>query len=346
VILAHTITYAEMAKSKEPVVNAQGIMIDGPDRKMVDEHTKWIQWQKSVQKASEQLRVVPTHVMDYFQATKHLSRPPKDGDVNIMQNGPIDPKLIELPETILTPEPLMSYQPPKNFRLTWSWTALETFRRCPAMWAAKYFYKTVKEAESEAMRWGNIVHAALEHAVLGTATSYELKIITDMDAMKYVDVLNTFKTRGAEVAVEKEMCFDNKMQFSSWKAWDSVWFRGKADVLVVNDNKVTVWDYKTGAVKPELGQLELMCVCAALYYPQAEVFDGRLLFLKHGVIERLPKPILRSELKPILQKVLADVARMQEAANCEVFPARKSGLCRANGKGYAGCANKECPHAK
>ena len=321
---AHTMIYPAFAAAKQPVIDLTGHLIGGPDRKQDDARAKWLGWQKAIQQA-ERLGQVPPNVMDYFQKTKHLAHPPKSGDLDIFGKHEIDvPK-----EDVIK----------KPFRLTWSWTALSTFNRCPQQWAAKYFYKTLKEEETEALRYGNAVHVAMERAVLGTHTPNDSGLIEGLNAAKYIKALEAARAKGAEIHVEKELCFDRKLGFSSWKDWDNVWFRGKADVLIVNGDKLTVWDYKTGKVKPEPEQVKLMCAFAALYFPQAQTFDGKLLFLKHDRVEPcFEKPITRAELKPILKDTLAQVARMQQAVDCETFVAKKSGLCR----NYCGVTT--CPH--
>lgn len=367
-LYAHKITYPELAAAKVAVVTLEGEMIGGPDRRNETEAWKWKEWQHAVQSAARTPKAVPQNVMDYFQATKHLMRPPQPGDkalggVGLLKN------LLEAEDVLAVraPHPLSggkipdggiiiddpmnnggiirpttAFKPP---RFTWSYSQLSTFLQCPARWAAEKYYKTVPYIESEAQKYGNLVHSALEHAVLGRATAAEQKLISDINAGKYVRALENVRSQGAEIHVEKEMCFTNKLKFCGW--WDNsiVWYRGKADVLVVNRNKLTVWDYKTGAVKPDLLQLRMMCAFAALYFPQIEIFDGKLLFLAHDKIEGLERPLTRAELKPILTEVISIVRRMEAAWESETFPCRKSGLCRPNGRGYAGCGNKACPHA-
>lgn len=331
-ILAHTLTYPELAKAKEGVMNLQGVMIGGPDRKTDDPRNMWLNWQRAVQDAARKPGVVPKNVMEYFQATKHLTKPPASGDLAITQDRPINPTLIiEEPEIIMS----KPFTPP---RFTWSYTSMNEFLTCPAQWAAEKYYKTVPYVESEAMRWGNVVHKALENAVLGKATPMDAKVISDGGYAKYIQALEKAKAGGAEIHVEKEMCFTDKLKFCGW--WDNniVWYRGKADVLIINGNKLTVWDYKTGAVKPDLLQLRMMCAFAALYFPQVEIFDGKLLFLAHDKIEGLEKPLLRTDLKPILAEVLGVVRRMEAAWESQNFPCKKNGLCR----NY--CAHTECPH--
>ena len=46
--------------------------------------------------------------------------------------------------------------------LPWSFTSLESFKNCPFAYQAKYVLKTVKEAPTEAMTWGNRVHKDFE----------------------------------------------------------------------------------------------------------------------------------------------------------------------------------------
>lgn len=359
-IQAHKLTFLEMINSDTPVINHKGIMIGGPNRKAYDDKVKWSAWQKAVQHACREVGAVPPNVMSYFQDTKHLSSPPKKGDVNIMQNGPIEDALIlkEVRICAALPPDTAPYteggvfEMPKNKlvskppRFTWSYSQLSSFLNCPCAWAAQKYYKTAPYVESEAMRIGNVVHKALENAVIGKASASELKLIKDWNADKYVRVLEQMRSQGAQVYAEKELCFDNKLRFSSWWANDTVWFRGKADIIVIKDNKLTVWDYKTGKVTDDQLQLRMMCAFAALYYPEVDIFDGKLLFLRHDQIGGLKEPLKRSDMKPILAEVISIVRRMEAAWESECFPAKKSGLCRPNGKGYAGCQNKACPHAE
>lgn len=343
-IYAHTLTYPEVTASKEAVVNLQGIMIGGPDRKMIDEWSKWVAWQKAIQSASQKPGVVPKRVMDYFQATKSLTKPPTSAlpaeDAQIITAPPFN--IVSPGLTILNaePEPLMSFTPP---RFTWSWSQYNSFLTCPNKWLAEKYFKTIPYVESEAMRVGNMVHETAEHYVKSkTGQSFKPNLIHGQYlpmVQRYCDALVTAHLNGAEIHVEKEMCFTDKFKFCGW--WDNniVWYRGKADVLVLKDNKITVWDYKTGAHKPEFMQLKMMCAFAALYFPQAELFDGRLIFTKHNKVEALDKPLTRAELKPILQEIIANVRRMEDTWEHGEAPARKNGLCRQY------CGHPTCPHA-
>ena len=73
IIYAHTMTYPAFAASKQPVIDKGGRLIGGPDRRLDDERTKWLAWQRDV-KAAERVQQVPADVMDYFQKTKPVLR--------------------------------------------------------------------------------------------------------------------------------------------------------------------------------------------------------------------------------------------------------------------------------
>lgn len=267
-LYAHKITYPELAVAKVAVVTLEGEMIGGPDRRNETEAWKWKEWQHAVQSAARTPKAVPQNVMDYFQATKHLMRPPQPGDKALGGTGMLK-DLLEAEDVpaVLAPHPLSegkipdggiiidnpmnnggiirpttAFKPP---RFTWSYTSLQEFLTCPAQWAAKRYYKTIKEGETEAMRVGNLVHETAEHYLkskIGVSFS-QSKIHSAYlpQVQKYCDAL---VASGAELHVEKEMCFDKNMKPSHWKAWDTVWVRSKADVLAKKSNKVSLIDWK------------------------------------------------------------------------------------------------------
>ena len=248
-----------------------------------------------------------------------------------MQKGPIEEALI-VPST---------FKPP---RFTWSYTSLQEFLTCPAQWAAKRYYKTLKETESEAMRVGNMIHETAEHYLkqkLGqTHNPNKIHTMYLPHVKSYCDAV---LASGGEVFPEMEMCFTSAFKPCGWRDWDTVWVRGKGDVIVKKGNKVSLLDWKTGKYKEDFLQLKLFAVMSALTpgFEDVQEFDPKFIFTKEAApknILRLPEPIKRSELKQVLSEILIDVRRMEAAWESECFPAKKNGLCRQ------WCANTECPH--
>jgi len=240
VIYAHQITFQQLQASKEAVCDLQGRMIGGPDTKMESDWTKWVLWQKAIQKAP--VGSVPPDVMAYFQKTKGLTKVPTRIDVEdaILITPAPPPYNIESQGLQMTQA--KPFTPP---RFTWSYTSMAEFLTCPAQWAAKRYFKTIKDVESEAMRVGNMIHETAEHYLKSKIgqTFKPSSIHTQYlpVVQKYCDAL---VASGAELHVEREMCFDKQMKVSAWKAWDTVWVRSKADVLARKDQRLSIVDWK------------------------------------------------------------------------------------------------------
>lgn len=335
-IPAHTLTFPQVLASKVAVTTLSGYLIGGPDRKNESAGARWLAWQKDVQAAFREMKV-PQGVMDYFQATKHLSAPPKEIVGGLVVTA-------ENKEVLVCADLTVYNKPFKPPRFTWSYTSMQEFLTCPAQWAAKRFYKTIKDVESAAMRDGNITHETGEHYLkkaLGLPANAGKISAAHLPPIKpYCDAL---LASGAELFVEKEMCFTKQFKPCGWRDWETVWVRGKGDVLAKKGNKLSILDWKTGKFKEDFLQLKLFAVLSALTpgFEDIQEFDPKFIFLKESgarAILRLPEPIKRSELKPVLAEILAVVRRMEEAWDSENFPCKKNGLCR----NY--CANTQCPH--
>jgi hypothetical protein len=317
-VFLHQLKFEEIGASTLPVVDLVGNLWGGPDRKNVIQRDLWLAWQKDVQAASNIIGKVPVPVMDQFQATKIYNRPPWG-------------------ETKEAATPVAVQRP----RFTWSYTSMQEFITCPAMWAAKRFYKTIKEAETEQQRWGQSVHEANEKALKGAKlSSGDKKIIDESGSEPYLNALLNAKNSGAELMVEREMCFTEDLKPCGWKDWNTVWVRGKGDVLVFqrHKKKVVVYDWKTGKIKDDVAQIELMLIFASWLEPEIETFDGKLIFLKYNKVLGLPAPLNREQLQEKWAGFLSTVNQMQQAWNNESFRKQTNGLCRQY------CGNRECPH--
>lgn len=382
VSLAHTLTYPQVLNAKEGVMNLQGIMISGPDRKFDDEGMKFRAWQKAVQHASLTIGAVPADVMSYFQKTKHLSRPPKTGDLNILQSGPIEDALIIHPDvlkdleqtypesdlgrfvpvekippldivspglTILSPEPetLMSFTPPAGFkppRFTWSYTSLNEFLTCPAQWAAKRFYKTIVDVPGEAMRIGNLIHETAEHyGKKMIGVTYKESSIHSQYLPAVQKYVDALVASGAELHFEKEMCFTKAFKPCGWKDWNEVYVRSKSDVLAKKGVRLSIVDWKTGKYKEDFLQLKMFAVFAALTPGFEDVQEFDPKFI--FTKEAAPKNILRLP-APIqrseLKGVLGEILGV--VRRMEAAWESETFPCKKNGLCRNWCNNKECPH--
>lgn len=186
--------------------------------------------------------------------------------------------------------------------------------------------KRVHEPETEELRWGNKVHKAIEETIKPTAplTPDLIETVTP-----YKKVVESIKLIPGNLEVEKQLAVTKFLQPSSYYS-DDVWCRGKADVTIENGEVICVFDWKTGGrdeaaiLRHSPDQLYLMSLMLKTLYPNAKIFKGAYIWLKH---KRLTKfNFLERELS--WNKFLPDVMDMEASFANGYWPKRKSGLCK------------------
>ncbi len=120
----------------------------------------------------------------------------------------------------------------------------------------------------------------------------------------------------------------------------NVWFRGIADLLILNNDKKLAWviDYKTGksAKYADKGQLELMALATFKHYPEVETVRAGLLFVVSNDLIKDNYTIEQEE--TMWTKWLSKYSDMETAFENDTWNPNPSGLCKA------WCPVLECPH--
>jgi hypothetical protein len=302
-------------KNMPSVIDSAGILWAGPDRKGLNAPNPtdlFKKWQRDTQEALGTAGVVPRHVSEFFQATKHFSKAPKKSEAEAIA------KNIVVPQTApVTPER----------RFTWSFSQLSQFETCPFQWAAERFYYTVPRQDTEATRWGTEVHKAFEDYVGSDGAIEPPDQLHFMGGKKYAQVLLGAKKKGMTVMCEFQMALNRKLQPVDFDS-DEAWARGIADVVIIDGDKVRIWDWKTGKEKDDQTQLLIFCAFIAQYFPQLNDFQAEFVWLKSDKKTGMPRPISRKELLPIWKNILGRVKMMEDKVNDEMFIPRPNGLCR------------------
>lgn len=155
----------------------------------------------------------------------------------------------------------------------WSYSSLTLFQQCPR----KYFHlrvlKDVVEPESPAMLYGTQVHEAAELYIRDGA-----EIPEKFSFIK--PVLDTLiETPGIKLCEYKMGLTKDKKPCDFFA--EDVWFRGVADLLIINGSTAYVVDYKTGksAQYADKKQLELMALAVFKHFPSIERVKAGLVFL-------------------------------------------------------------------
>lgn len=156
----------------------------------------------------------------------------------------------------------------------WSYSSMSLFQLCPKKYYHLRVVKDVYDPPSEQMRYGLEAHKAAEEYVRdGTPLPPPFKYMQEaLDKLREMD--GTFYC-------EHKLGLTVDLAPCDFMA-DTVWWRGIADLLVVNGNTARIVDYKTGKnTYPDTKQLELLSLATFKHFPQVEVVKAGLLFVVH-----------------------------------------------------------------
>jgi RecB family exonuclease len=214
----------------------------------------------------------------------------------------------------------------------WSFSKAKAFETCPKQFYHEKILKEYPVEETEAMRYGTEFHKACENYIgEGKPLPKKFDFIKDT-----LDALN--KKRGVKLC-EKKLGLTADLEPCDFFS-KRVWFRGIADLLIVDTLAETAWviDYKTGrsAQYADKGQLELMAMSVFKHYPDIKKVRAGLLFV---VANKLVKHQYEIDSESLLwEKWLGIYGKMEKAFKADVWNPRPSGLCKRH------CPVVECPH--
>jgi len=212
----------------------------------------------------------------------------------------------------------------------WSFSKIKAFEKCPKQFYHLKVAKNYTEPETGAMLYGTEFHEACELYVRdGKELPGRFEFARGM--------LDALIAKPGEKLCEYELGLTEDLQPCGFKD-ENVWFRGIADLIVLDGDTAYVVDYKTGRNTryADTGQLELMALAVFKHFPEVQKVRGGLLFAIAG---KMIKDRYAREQEPDLwAKWLSDFGRMKKAFELGVWNPNPSGLCRRH------CAVLECPH--
>jgi hypothetical protein len=158
----------------------------------------------------------------------------------------------------------------------WSYSRVNTFKQCPKKYYHLNVKKDVKDTGSTATRYGNKVHKAAEKYIrdnIPLAKEYKFMQST-LDAFNNIKGEKHCELR---LGVAKD---DGNFAATKFGASD-VWYRGIADLVILNDEKAFIVDYKTSknANYADTKQLDLLAGAVFINYPQVKKIKSALSFV-------------------------------------------------------------------
>jgi hypothetical protein len=158
----------------------------------------------------------------------------------------------------------------------WSYSKVNTFKQCPKKYYHLNVKKDVKDRGNAATAYGSKVHSAAEKYIRDNKPlpkEYSF-IKPTLDAFNRIEGEKHCEIR---LGVAKD-----GDEFSPLGFWDkNVWYRGIADLLIVNGEKAYLVDYKTSktANYADTQQLDLLAGAVFINYPEVKKIKSALSFV-------------------------------------------------------------------
>ena len=186
--------------------------------------------------------------------------------------------------------------------------------------------KDIVEPESEAMRYGTEVHKAAEDYIKDG-----VPIPAQFSFMQ--KALDTLKNKEGEKMCEYKMGLTRNLEPCGFFDKD-VWWRGIADLIVMQPDRAWVVDYKTGksAKYADTKQLELMALAIFKHFPQVKKVKSGLLFV---IAQDFVKADFTQHDESIMwMPWLSETIRLEKAYETDVWNPRPNFSCKEIGRAH------------
>jgi len=207
---------------------------------------------------------------------------------------------------------------------------LDLFQQCPHKYYRLKVKKDIKEPVSEHLVYGLDMHKAAEkHLKDGKPIPERFNYLTP--------VLNKLKEYAGEKLCEYRMGLTRNLDPCGF--FDKqVWWRGVADLIILNGDSAKIIDYKTGksSKHADTKQLEILSLAVFKHFPQVKRVKGGLIFV---VANEFVKGEFNVEQSSIYwQRWLTGTAQLEKAFEVDVWNPRPNFTCRK------WCPVKDCTH--
>tara|TARA_R110002126_G_scaffold137958_7_gene282309 strand:- start:503 stop:1177 length:675 start_codon:yes stop_codon:yes gene_type:complete len=204
--------------------------------------------------------------------------------------------------------------------ITWSYSSLSLYQQCPKKYYHLKVAKDIKEPMSEAITFGNTIHKIAEEYVgKGKPIPEQYKeiepallAIRNMEGEKLCE-----NKLGLTADLEPCGFFDKK-----------VWWRGIADIIILQGDRALTIDYKTGKKSQyaDLKQLEVLSLAIFKHFPQVKKVKAGLMFL-------FADDFIKADYLPDNQEEawtpwISEVGQLQSSIENGVWNAKPNFTCR------------------
>lgn len=194
---------------------------------------------------------------------------------------------------------------------------LSTYERCPKQAYHKYVLRDQPYVETQAIKWGNEVHKALELAI-----NTGKPLPEGMEGYgKYLSALG----EGCKAELELGVTYEGK----PCGFWDTqCFFRGKIDVLKRVGDTAFIVDWKTGKPREDPAELYAHGMLVQIHSAGCSALKGAYVWLKEGKVgpsydlrENSPAMITLGNIR----RLRAEMEQRQQTGT--EWPAKQNPLC-------------------
>ena len=211
----------------------------------------------------------------------------------------------------------IAVQPPRK-PFAFSYSRMKNFEVCPRRHHEVDLKKSVKEAESEQLTWGNAVHKALE---LRIRDGVKLPIGMEM----YEGMCQKIAASPGKILTEQQLAINKDFGPTAWFA-PNAWFRAKIDVAIVFEPVALLCDFKTGKIVEDSVQLALAAAAAFAHIPKLEKIRSRFYWLGDNVETDLD--FKRESMPAFWTGLWPRIEQMKVAYDTQNYPPIPGRYCR------------------
>ena len=213
---------------------------------------------------------------------------------------------------------------------TWSYSSISLFQQCPRKYHRMRVVKDIVEPPQTYLIYGTEVHKAAEEYLRdGTPIPAKYAYIQPK--------IEPFKNMEGTMYCEHEMGVTKDLEPCGFHD-KNVWFRGIADVLIIDGDKARIVDWKTSKTSryADKKQLELLSLLVFKHFPQVKTINAGLVFL---VVDDLVRAKYEREIEGrAWTKWLGETQQLDKAFEADVWNPKPNFTCN----GW--CPVDDCEH--
>jgi hypothetical protein len=204
--------------------------------------------------------------------------------------------------------------------ITWSYSSLALYQQCPKKYYHLKVVKDIKEPLSEAITFGNEIHKVAEEYVSKGRSIPEqyIHIEPALKALKNMPGEKLCENKLGLTADLKPCGFFDK----------NVWWRGVADIIILQGDTALTVDYKTGKSSKfaELKQLEIVSLAIFKHFPEVKKVKAGLMFLFAD--DFVKTAYLADSQDELWGSWVSDVGQLQASVESNMWNPKPNFTCR------------------